>query len=68
MAEIAELAIVRSSGGWRVVGGEGDGHIYAYQVDAEEAALGRAAKLRESGRTVTVLVQDSAGELRVLPT
>ncbi len=64
--EIVEIAVLRSSVGWQVVGPKGSWRSFAYRVDAEEAALRLAAQAKASGGTVNVLVQDSCGRLEAL--
>jgi hypothetical protein len=63
---VAQVAVIRIADEWRVVS---DGHPmggYDYRVDAEEAALQLAARVRAAGRTVELLVQDRNGDLRPL--
>jgi hypothetical protein len=61
-----ELAVARSGEGWRIFGGDGGWGAFQFRVDAEEAALRLATKLRGEGFQVTVLVQDAGGELQAL--
>lgn len=58
------LAILRNSGGWRVISDGGMVGDYAYRVDAEEAALRFAAASRGTGKAVEILLQEPGGELR----
>lgn len=58
------LAILRNSGGWRVISDGGLVGDYAYRVDAEEAALRFAAASSGAGRAVEILLQQPGGELR----
>lgn len=65
-AEIFELVVLRSPGGWRVVGPNGSWRKFDYRVDAEEAALRLASQAETSGGSVKVLVQDCGGRLEIL--
>lgn len=67
-ADVIRVAVIRYGGEWRVLrDGQDTGH-FDYSVDAVEAALHRAAALIQKGRTVEVLVQDHAGQLRRVDT
>ena len=61
------IAIVRHQAGWRVISDAGPMGSYAYQVDAEEAALRFASAAKGAGRPVEVLLQRADGELRPFP-
>ncbi len=64
MEPIRSIAIVRSHGGWRVLSARGSAGDYAFQVDAEDAALRFAQKTSTlSGGRVEILVQQPGGEL-----
>ncbi|WP_395672240.1 hypothetical protein [Phenylobacterium sp.] len=56
------IAVVRQGDGWRVFGPAGFWRHFAYRVDAEEAALHLAARLRAKEARVVVLVQSASGE------
>ena len=64
---IESIAVVRSRGGWRVLCANGSTGDYAFQVDAEDAALRVARAAQPSGCRVEILVQQPGGELRPLP-
>lgn len=55
-------------GWWRIVTGGARQGRYQYRVDAEEAALGLAARLAKAGHAVRVFVQQPFGELVLLQT
>lgn len=59
-----QLAIVRFSGGWRVLENGRRRTWHAYRVDAEEAALRLARSARTRGETVEVYIQWRDGQLR----
>lgn len=61
------IAIVRGQGGWRVISDGGKMGEYAYQVDAEEAALRFAEAAKGAGRPVELLLQQPGGELQPFP-
>lgn len=60
------LAVVRFPDGWRILAPNGRWGRFAYRVDAEEAALRLARKVRSEGREVSVWVQDICGRLEGL--
>ncbi|MCC6918061.1 MAG: hypothetical protein IT548_02595 [Alphaproteobacteria bacterium] len=64
---IESIAVVRSHGGWRVLRAKGPAGDYAFQVDAEDAALKVAKASQPSGGRVEILVQQPGGELRPFP-
>lgn len=66
MENATELAIVRFADGWRMLTDGSQMGKFQYRVDAEEAALRLAAKAREQGKGVTLLVQETNGEMRPL--
>lgn len=61
-----ELAIIRFSDGWRIIGDGASERCYAYRVDAEEAALKLTADAADRGEDVEILIQD-LGRGRVTP-
>lgn len=60
------LIVVRYPDGWRILGEKGRWGRYAYRVDAEEAALRLARKIRADGHEVRIWVQDLCGRLQGL--
>ena len=64
---IESIAVVRSRGGWRVLCANGSTGDYAFQVDAEDAALRVAKACQPTGGQVEILVQQPGGELRPFP-
>lgn len=60
------LAVLRRRDGWQVVGPNGGWRTFAFQVDAEEAALRLARQAARTAPGVQVLVQDQCGQLRPL--
>lgn len=66
MADALELAVVRFGDGWRVIARNHRWGYFQYRVDAEEAALRLAARARSDGKAVSLLVQESNGEMRPL--
>jgi hypothetical protein len=58
--------VLRHHDGWRVFGPTGGWRRFDYKVDAEEAALRLAAQARRPALDVEVLVQNAAGELKLL--
>lgn len=64
---IKSIAVVRSHDGWRVLSAQGAAGDYAFQVDAEDAALRVAKAFQPTGGRVEILVQQPGGELRSLP-
>ncbi len=64
---IKSIAVVRSHGGWRVLSAKGAAGDYAFQVDAEDAALRVARASQPAGCEVEILVQQPGGELRPFP-
>ncbi len=61
---VISIAILRSRDRWRVISDGGSVGEYAYQVDAEEAALRFAKASEGTGRPVEILLQHPGGELR----
>ncbi len=53
-------------GWWRLVTGGARKGRYQYRVDAEEAALGLAARMAKTGHAVSIFVQQPFGELLLL--
>ncbi len=53
-------------GWWRLVTGGARQGRFQYRVDAEEAALGLAARMAKAGHAVRVFVQQPFGELQLL--
>lgn len=66
MENATEFAVVRFADGWRVLTHDSQMGKFRYRVDAEEAALRLAAKARDQGKAVTLLVQETNGEMRPL--
>ena len=64
---IESIAVVRSHGGWRVLRAKGSAGDYAFQVDAEDAALRVAKAAQPSGCRGEILVRQPGGELRLFP-
>lgn len=63
---VVQIAIVRFRDGWQIVAGEGSWGKFDYRVDAEEAALRLAERIRGEGREVQVLAQDVFGHVEPL--
>jgi hypothetical protein len=64
--QITTLAVLRFAEGWRIVDQRHRWGRFQYRVDAEEAALRLASRIKGEGREVQVLVQQGDGELRPL--
>lgn len=65
-AEPISLVIVHFPEGWRILERKERWGRFEYRVDAEEAALRLATKLRAEGRAVDIWVQDPYGRLEGL--
>ena len=63
---ITQLAVVRASDGWSLLGAGRRWGTFRYRVDAEEAALRLLRTAQANGQTVLLLVQSGNGELRPL--
>lgn len=63
---IQELVVIRFADGWRVIGAHGGDKLYKFRVDAEEAALRRAAQAERGGGQVQVLIEAADGRLQPL--
>jgi hypothetical protein len=64
-----EITVLRfPDGWWRLVTAGTQKGRFQYRVDAEEAALGLAARLAKAGHAVRVFVQQPFGELVLLQT
>lgn len=61
---VIQVAVIRHGGEWRILRDGQDAGHFEYSVDAIDAALDRALRLRNKGVQVEVLVQDAAGQLR----
>ena len=61
-----EITIVHFPDGWRMLAEGRRWGRFNYRVDAEEAALRLAQKLRAEGRDARVTVQSLTGELNLL--
>jgi hypothetical protein len=62
------LAVIRAFEGWTMLSRHGSWGRFAHRVDAEEAALRLAARVRAEGGDVHIVVQSPAGELQPLAT
>lgn len=58
------LAVIRAHEGWTMLSRRGSWGRFAHRVDAEEAALRLAGRIRSQGGSVQVLVQSYGGELQ----
>ena len=65
-AIVIQIAIVRFRDGWRIVAGEGHWGQFEYRVDAEEAALRIAERIRGEGQSVEIVAQDVFGHVEPL--
>lgn len=63
---VVQIAIVRFRDGWQIVAGDGRWGQFGFRVDAEEAALRIAERIRGEGREVEILAQDVFGHLQPL--
>ena len=63
---MVQIAIVRFRDGWQIVAGEGRWGQFIYRVDAEEAALRLAERIRGEGDKVEILAQDVFGHVEPL--
>lgn len=63
-----EITIVHFPDGWRILAEGRRWGRFNYRVDAEEAALRLARKLRAQGSDARVTVQSLTGELALLKT
>lgn len=57
------FGVVWLAGFWIIIAQGVSAPRYSYRVDAEEAALRRAAKAESEGHAVEVLVQGPGGEM-----
>jgi len=60
---VVELAIVHFPDGWRIVRAGDSWGRFPYRVDAEEAALRLADKIRAEGGEALVTAQSLTGEV-----
>jgi hypothetical protein len=60
------LSVIRLADAWTIVASGKRWGRFAYQVDAEEAALRLAGKAASRGETAEVLIQGRWGEMRRL--
>lgn len=63
---VVQIAIVRFEDGWQIVAGDGSWGRFGYRVDAEEAALRIAERIRGEGHEVAILAQDVFGHVEPL--
>ncbi|MFZ5720944.1 MAG: hypothetical protein ACOY5Y_15900 [Pseudomonadota bacterium] len=63
---MTQIAIVRFEDGWQIVAGDGHWGRFGYRVDAEEAALRIAERIRSEGGEVEILAQDVFGHIQPL--
>ena len=65
-AELHTMSVIRLGDAWTIVAQGRRWGRFLYRVDAEEAALRLAARGRQDGRSVEVLIQGPWGEMRPL--
>ena len=66
IAELHTLSVVRLADAWTIVAQGRRSGRFLYRVDAEEAALRLAARERQGGQSVQVLIQAPWGEMQRL--
>ena len=66
IAELHTLSVVRLADAWTIVAQGRRWGRFLYRVDAEEAALRLAARGRQDGQSIEVLIQGPWGEMRPL--
>ena len=60
---VISLGVVRLGDGWTIVAAGRRWGRFAYKVDAEEAALRLARRIREAGDDFEIVVQERWGEM-----
>lgn len=60
----AAIGVIRHAFGWKLIAPDRSSRVFAFKVDAEEAALRLAGEARARGEILPVLVQGDFGELR----